>query len=51
MAYLFQGLNKIKVMVIMYNKHYTIKVSSKNIHSALTLVDTDIRARQTNKKP
>ena len=39
---------QVLAMIIMYNNHYTIKVSSKNIHSPLTPVDTDIRERQTN---
>ena len=41
-----QSLNKIKAMVIMSYNHYTVKVSSKNIHSPLTPVATDIRARR-----
>ena len=42
------ALIQVLAMIIMYNNHYAIKVSSKNIHSPLTPVDTDIRERQTN---
>ena len=35
-------------MVFMHNNHCAVKVSTKNIHSPLTPIATDIRGRQSH---